>query len=61
MSQNEDFMLVIKEIYKLHNRQEITLPDGSWGANCIYCDGFVYPCKTIELLVKALHSVVLAE
>jgi len=38
----------------LHKPQEITLPDGSYGQNCYHCDGFDYPCVTIQAIEKEL-------
>ena len=61
MSRNRDFVLGMDAVFRLHECQEITLPDGSWGNNCKHCDGLVYPCKTIDLLVKALHLVIKGE
>jgi len=43
--------LIIRAAFKIHAPQEITLPDGSWGSNCAYCDdGWTYPCATIKIL-----------
>ena len=60
MTTNADFFIAIKAVFTLHQGQEITLPDGSWGQNCKHCDGNVYPCETVALLAKALHLVILA-
>ena len=46
--------LIIKAAFKLHASQEITLPDGSWGLNCVHCDGWIYPCETIKSIQAAL-------
>lgn len=40
----------LRAIIHLHCPQEITLPDGSRGLNCVECDGWVYPCQTIEII-----------
>lgn len=44
----------LRAVVRLHKPQEITLPDGNWGVNCAICDGFVYPCLTIETIEKEL-------
>jgi hypothetical protein len=42
---------------ELHKPQEITLPDGEWGANCKICDdGYEYPCATIKAITKAFDD-----
>ncbi len=41
-------------IVELHKPQEITLPNGEWGTNCPVCDGWEYPCPTIQAIEKAL-------
>jgi hypothetical protein len=48
--------LIIRSAFKLHAPQEITLPDGSWGNNCTYCDGWTYPCATIRNIKAALND-----
>jgi hypothetical protein len=48
-------MKAIDEVMKLHKPQEITLPNGEWGTNCILCDGFDYPCETIQAIEKELR------
>ena len=40
-------------VVELHQPQEITLPDGSWGTNCKLCDGWSYPCLTIDTIRHA--------
>jgi len=45
---------IIRAVVELHKPQEITLPNGEWGTNCILCDGFDYPCPTIEAIEKEL-------
>jgi len=42
--------LALRAVVKLHKPQEITLPNGEWGTNCILCDGFNYPCRTIRVI-----------
>jgi hypothetical protein len=37
-------------VLNLHIEQEITLPNGEWGSNCKECDGWEYPCKTIQVI-----------
>ena len=44
----------LRAVVELHKPQEITLPNGEWGTNCILCDGFDYPCPTIEAIEKEL-------
>jgi len=44
----------LRAAVELHKPQEITLPDGEWGANCIECDGYDYPCPTIQAIEKEL-------
>ena len=46
--------LVIRAVLELHGPQEITLPDGSWGSNCVSCDGWQYPCATIKAISAEL-------
>jgi hypothetical protein len=41
-------------VIELHKQQDITLPNGEWGTNCIECDGLFYPCPTIEAIEKEL-------
>lgn len=48
--------LVICAVLELHVSQEITLPDGSWGLNCVTCDGLTYPCLTIKVLRAELNA-----
>lgn len=45
----------LRAAVELHKPQEITLPDGEWGANCIECDGYDYPCPTIQAIEKELR------
>ena len=47
-------MSALRAVVELHKPQEITLPNGDWGANCIICDGWSYPCSTIEIIEKEL-------
>lgn len=44
----------LHSVVKIHAPQEITLPDGSYSYNCQECDGWVYPCQTIEAIKKDL-------
>jgi hypothetical protein len=46
--------LAIRDVLELHKPQEITLPNGDWGANCTECDGWEYPCPTIQAIEKEL-------
>jgi hypothetical protein len=46
--------IVIRSVLELHKPQEITLPDGSWGTNCMECDEWSYPCPTIRAIEKEL-------
>ena len=46
---------LITALENSHREQEITLPDGSWGLNCLECDGLSYPCRTMKL-IKAFMS-----
>jgi hypothetical protein len=48
--------LVIGAVLELHKPIEITLPDGSWGYCCKHCDGYEYPCQTIELINAELNA-----
>jgi len=47
-------LLALRAVVELHKPQEITLPNGEWGTNCILCDGFDYPCATIQAIEKEL-------
>ena len=44
----------LRAVVRLHKAQEITLPNGEWGTNCILCDGFDYPCPTIRVIKRKL-------
>jgi hypothetical protein len=44
----------LRAVVRLHKPQEITLPNGEWGTNCILCDGFDYPCPTIRVIKREL-------
>lgn len=46
--------LALRAVVRLHKPQEITLPNGEWGTNCILCDGFDYPCPTIRVIKREL-------
>ena len=50
---NEPVVKALRAVVELHKPQEITLPDGSWGTNCKLCDGWSYPCLTIETIRHA--------
>ena len=41
-------------VVQMHKPQEIMLPNGEWGMNCILCDGFVYPCPTVFVIDSEL-------
>lgn len=42
----------LDDVIKLHKPQDITLPNGEWGTNCVECDKWNYPCLTIEVIGK---------
>lgn len=44
----------LRKVVEFHKPQEITLPNGEWGTNCPACDGWDYPCPTIEIIEKEL-------
>ena len=44
----------LRAVVELHRSQPITLPNGDWGMNCILCDGYYYPCYTIDTIEKEL-------
>ena len=44
----------LRAVQDLHAAQEITLPDGEWGVNCLECDGYSYPCNTIKVIIKEI-------
>ena len=44
----------IRAVVELHKPQDITLPNGEWGTNCLTCDGWEYPCATIQAIEKEL-------
>ena len=46
---------VLGKIVELHKPIVITLPDGSWGHCCDQCDGYVYPCQTIEAVENGIQ------
>ena len=46
----------LRSVMELHKPQEITLPNGDWGLNCVLCDGFAYPCDTIETVERELSE-----
>jgi len=48
--------IVLRAVVELHQPQEITLPDGSWGENCCICNnGWTYPCRTIQVIQEELN------
>ena len=49
-----DLTNALRAVVELHKAQEITLPNGEWGSNCIICDGWSYPCRTIQAIEKEL-------
>lgn len=51
---NLDIHFALSAVVELHKPQEITLPNGKWGTNCPVCDGWEYPCPTIQAIEKAL-------
>ena len=53
-NENWKFYPALRRVVELHKPQEITLPNGEWGANCVICDGFEYPCLTIRAIEKEL-------
>ena len=46
--------IALRAVVELHKPQDITLPNGEWGTNCIICDGWSYPCPTIQAIEKEL-------
>ena len=44
------------EVIKLHKPQEITLPNGEWGTNCVVCDKWEYPCSTIDTIMEVING-----
>jgi hypothetical protein len=45
----------LRAVVELHKPQEITLPNGEWGKSCAECDGWLYPCPTIQEIEKELR------
>ena len=46
----------LRAVVGLHQPQDITLPDGSWGENCCVCNnGWTYPCPTIQAIERELE------
>ena len=43
---------ILIRITTIHSEQEITLPNGDWGSNCVICGGHKYPCGTIKIIYK---------
>jgi hypothetical protein len=51
------FNHALRAVVELHQPQDITLPDGSWGENCCVCNnGWTYPCRTIQVIEKELNG-----
>jgi hypothetical protein len=49
------YRTALRAVVELHKPQEITLPNGEWGTNCVFCDdGYEYPCPTIQAIEKEL-------
>ena len=48
------YLKALRAVVELHKPQDITLPNGEWGTNCIICDGWQYPCETIQAIEKEL-------
>jgi len=48
------YLQALRAVVELHRSQPITLPNGDWGMNCILCDGYYYPCYTIDTIEKEL-------
>jgi hypothetical protein len=46
----------LRAVVELHKPQEITLPNGEWGTNCVECDDLFYPCPTIQTIVRELNG-----
>jgi hypothetical protein len=44
----------LRAVVKLHKPQDITLPNGDWDQNCSLCDGWIYPCQTIQAIEEEL-------
>ena len=44
----------LRAVMQLHRPQSITLPNGEWGSNCLQCDGFIYPCPTVDVIAQEL-------
>ena len=47
--------IALLAVVELHKPQDITLPNGEWGINCIECDGLTFPCPTILAIEKELR------
>jgi hypothetical protein len=52
--ESQKFADALRAVVELHKPQDITLPNGDWGANCTECDGWDYPCPTIQAIEKEL-------
>ena len=44
----------LRAVVELHKMQEITLPDGSYGQNCIECDNSWGFCATLHAIIDEL-------
>lgn len=52
---SQKYIRAVEAVFELHKPQEITLPNGEWGTNCVECDNrWNYPCRTIETIEKEL-------
>jgi hypothetical protein len=52
---NLDVYFALSAVVKLHKPQFVALPNGDWKANCTKCDGWEYPCPTIQAIEKELR------
>jgi len=53
----DEYISALRAVVELHQPQDITLPDGSWGENCCVCNnGWTYPCRTIQVIEKELNG-----
>jgi hypothetical protein len=53
-SELEDCWMALQKVVELHKPQDITLPNGDWDQNCSLCDGWIYPCQTIQAIEEEL-------
>lgn len=47
--------IALRAVMELHRPQDITLPNGEWGITCFECQGWDYPCLTIQAIEKELR------